>query len=93
MNLMSTYSPVTKSIGNTVWLNLTEDEILNMSCAIVEAFQIPGSKLYATKYTEPGMQDAATPKHLNILFYLFLSLMYSLAFLVLSLFLLGHLVH
>ncbi|MCI8637011.1 MAG: hypothetical protein HFJ36_04095 [Clostridia bacterium] len=48
---------------DTVWLNLTEDEILNMSCAIVEAFQIPGSKLYATKYTEPGMQDAATPTY------------------------------
>lgn len=48
---------------DTVWVNLTEDEILNMSCAIVEAFQIPGSKLYATKYTEPGMQNAATPTY------------------------------
>ncbi len=48
---------------DTVWINLTEDEILHMSCSIVEAFQIPGSKLYITKYTEPGMQNAATPTY------------------------------
>ena len=44
---------------NTVWLNLSEDEILSMSCAIVEAYRINGAKLYATKYTDPGIQDAA----------------------------------
>ena len=46
---------------DTIWVNLSEDEILHMSCAIVEAYQINGAKLYATKYTEPGMQAAATP--------------------------------
>ncbi len=48
---------------DTIWLNLTEDEILHMSCAIVDAYKINGSKLYATKYTEPGMQDASTPTY------------------------------
>jgi len=46
-------------VSDTIWVNMTEDEILHMSCAIVEAYQINGSKLYATKYTEAGMQTAA----------------------------------
>ena len=45
---------------DTIWINLSEDEILHMSCAIIDAYQITGSKLYATKYTEAGMQKAAT---------------------------------
>ncbi len=48
---------------NTVWINLSEDETLYMSCAIVEAFRINGSKIYATKYTDPGMQEAVTPTY------------------------------
>lgn len=44
---------------NTIWLELSEDEILTMSCAIVEAYRINGSKLYATKYKDPGYQEAA----------------------------------
>lgn len=48
---------------NTIWVNLSEDEILSMSCAIVEAYRINGTKLYATKYTDPGMQEAATPTY------------------------------
>ena len=47
----------------TIWLNLSEDEILSMSSAIVEAYRINGSKIYATKYTEPGIQEAATPTY------------------------------
>lgn len=48
---------------NTIWMNLSEDEILHMSCAIIDAYQIRGSKIYATKYTEAGMQDAAIPTY------------------------------
>ncbi len=48
---------------DTIWMNLTEDEILHMSCAIIDAYKINGSKLYATKYTEAGMQEAATPTY------------------------------
>ena len=48
---------------DTIWINLSEDEILHMSCAIIDAYQVPGSKIYATKYTEAGMQKAATPTY------------------------------
>ena len=44
---------------DTIWVNLTEDEILLMNSAIVDAFRMDGSKLYATTYTEPGMQQAS----------------------------------
>lgn len=48
---------------DTIWVNLSEDEILHMSSAIIDAAKINGAKLYATKYTEPGMQNAATPTY------------------------------
>ena len=44
----------------TMWIRLTEDEILTLSNAIVEAYQIDGTLLYATKYIEPGLQNAAS---------------------------------
>ena len=47
--------------NDTIWISLTEDEILHMSCAIVDVAQVKGAKIYATKYTEAGMQKAATP--------------------------------
>ena len=46
--------------NDTIWVNLTEDEILHMSCAIIDAYQVKGAKIYATKYTDAGMQEAAT---------------------------------
>ena len=45
--------------ADTVWLKMTEDEILTLGNAIVEAYTLPGSKLYATMYTEAGRQKAA----------------------------------
>ncbi len=48
---------------DTIRLNLSEDEILSMSNAIYDAFKINGSKLEAVKYTDPGMQTAATPTY------------------------------
>lgn len=42
-----------------IWLELSEDEILTLSCAIVETYQMQGAKLYATTYVDPGMQEAA----------------------------------
>jgi len=44
---------------NTIKVNVTEEEILTMSSAIVEAYKIEGSKLYAIKYAEAGNQEAA----------------------------------
>ena len=49
--------------ADTIWVNMTEDEILHMSCAIYDAYRINGAKLYVTKYTEAGMQEAATPTY------------------------------
>ena len=49
--------------ADTIWVNMTEDEILHMSCAIYDAYRINGAKLYITKYTEAGMQEAATPTY------------------------------
>ena len=46
--------------SDIIWMNLSEDEIVTMNSAIVDAFRITGSKLYATTYTEAGIQAAAT---------------------------------
>lgn len=48
---------------NTIWLQLTEDEILAMSNAIVENYIVEGSLLYTTKYVEPGTQGKAIPTY------------------------------
>lgn len=48
---------------DTIWVELTEDEIMLMSNAIVEAYSVPSSKLYATIYVEPGTQIAAKPTY------------------------------
>ena len=50
--------------ATTIKLNVTEDEILLMSNAIVEAYWATGATLYATTYIEPGMQQEATPTYL-----------------------------
>lgn len=48
---------------NTIWLQLTEDEILAMSNAIVENYIVEGSLLYTAKYVEPGTQDKSIPTY------------------------------
>ena len=50
-------------VTDTIRVNLREDEILAMSSAIVEAYGLQGSKLYATKYVEAGMQEPALPTY------------------------------
>lgn len=49
--------------SDTITMELTEDETLSMSNAIVEAFMVEGAKLYAAKYTDAGNQQAATPTY------------------------------
>ena len=49
--------------ATTVWLNMNEEEILTMSNAIIEYYIMTGSKLYATRYTDPGAQEAAIPTY------------------------------
>lgn len=48
---------------DTIWLQLSEDEILTMSNAIYEAYTMPTSKLYINLYVEPGIQETATPTY------------------------------
>lgn len=49
--------------GTSIWIDLAEEEILMMSCAIVESYKINGAMLYATRYVEPGIQGAAMPTY------------------------------
>lgn len=47
--------------GQTVGMNLTEEEILVLNSAIVEAYTMRGAaELYMAAYVEPGLQEAAT---------------------------------
>jgi len=44
--------------GNTIGLYLTNQEIITMNSAIVDAYINKASNLYAVQYVEPGMQTA-----------------------------------
>lgn len=46
-------------LGDTIGLELTEGDIQMMESAIVEAYTMTASKLYAIQYVEPGNQEAA----------------------------------
>ena len=46
-------------LGDTIGLELTEGDIQMMESAIVEAYIMTASKLYAIQYVEPGNQTAA----------------------------------
>lgn len=50
-------------LSDTIQMDLAEEEILSISCAIVEAYKIDGAKLYATKYTDAGIQQASSPTY------------------------------
>lgn len=45
---------------DTIWMKMYEHEMLTLGNAIVESYQSLGSKLYATIYTDAGLQDALT---------------------------------
>ena len=49
---------------DTIWMKLTEDETLTMSSAIVEAYIMTGSKLYAVTYVEAGNQEQAVATYM-----------------------------
>lgn len=48
---------------DTININISEDETLTISNAIVEAYQVLGTELYVSKYTDPGMQQASIPTY------------------------------
>ena len=49
--------------GNTIGIYLTNLETITMSSAIIDAFSVKTSKLYAVQYVEPGIQTGATPTY------------------------------
>lgn len=49
---------------NTIWMNMSETEILTLSCAIIETYKMEGAYLYGAEYVEPGLQGAATQTYL-----------------------------
>lgn len=53
--------PNIESFHCFLWLN--EDEILNMSSAIVDTYLYNGSLLYTTKYIEPNLQQESIPTY------------------------------
>ncbi len=54
---------VEQTTATSVWIKVTEEDILSMNSAIVDAYTIKGSKIHATIYTDPGMQEAAVPTY------------------------------
>lgn len=46
-------------LGDTIGLEMSEGDIVMMESAIVEAYIMTSSKLYAIQYVEPGNQEAA----------------------------------
>ena len=47
----------------TININLSEDETIAMSSAIIETYQLATAEMYVSRYTDPGMQVAATPTY------------------------------
>lgn len=58
--IVVSHKQVINATEQTIWLQLTEEEIIFMSNAIVESYISPASTLYVAKYVEPGMQKAAS---------------------------------
>lgn len=45
---------------DTIWMEMNEEDINVINSAIIDAYRVTGSMLYATIYKEPGMQSALT---------------------------------
>lgn len=46
------------------WTYMNEEEILRFSSAVVDAFSVTGTKIYATRYVETNLQEDAMPTYL-----------------------------
>lgn len=51
---------VEEATTNTIWLKVSENDLLLLNNAIVESYIIEGSKLYATQYTNPAQAPLNT---------------------------------
>lgn len=49
---------------DTIWVKMSEAEIVTMSNAIVEAYQMTGSLLYANRHTDAGLNTDVTPTYI-----------------------------
>ena len=52
------------SLENSIFLaDLTEDEILSLASATIDAYVTPGTRLYTVKYLQPTIQEATIPNY------------------------------
>lgn len=51
---------VVQTDENTVWINVNENEIMLLNGAMIDAWTITGTKLYAIEYIDAGSQESAT---------------------------------
>lgn len=47
---------VTKIVGTTIWMNMSEEDTLLLNSAIVDSYLNDGTKLYAVNYADPTTQ-------------------------------------
>lgn len=47
---------IEKAEKDIIWVKLDEADIRTLSSALIESYLMTGSKIYATKYTDPGLQ-------------------------------------
>lgn len=47
---------VTKIVGTTIWMDMSEADTLMLNSAIVDSYLTDGSKLYAVRYSDPTTQ-------------------------------------
>ena len=53
------------NLENCVWWTyLNEEEILRLASAIIDAYTITGTRIYATRYVETNLQDESLPTYL-----------------------------
>lgn len=54
--IVLTQKQVTKIVGTTIWMDMSEEDTLLLNSAIVDSYLTDGTKLYAVRYTDPTTQ-------------------------------------
>ena len=58
--IVASKKKVLQCTADTIWLKVDEAELLTIGCAVYESYQTNGSKIYATLYSEAGLQETAS---------------------------------
>lgn len=58
--IVASKKKVLQCTADTIWLKVDEAELLTIGCAVYESYQTNGSKIYATLYSEAGLQATAS---------------------------------